>query len=131
AFGHNVNKSKPPLYPKLNVSWLASQEPFFPKTSLLSSLRLRAAVGQSGQEARQTAVQNNFTAVTGFLDGSVVPAVKLNAFGNPDLRPERATEVEGGFDLSLFSNERVHLEGTMYRKITRDALNTQSLPGSV
>ncbi len=131
AFGRNVNKSRPPLFPKLSVSWLASEEPFFPKTSRVSSLRFRAAVGQSGLEARQIAVQNNFSRLDGFVDGSVAQAIILTSFGNPDLRPERANEVEGGFDLSLLTNERVHLEVTMYRKRTRDALNSRTFSASV
>src|SRR5205814_186151 len=42
TFGKNLRST---VYPKYSVSWLTSQEPFFPRSPLLSSLRLRAALG--------------------------------------------------------------------------------------
>jgi hypothetical protein len=41
--------------------------------------------------------------------------------GNPNLKPEKSTEIEGGFDLGLFG-DRVSLEYTHYNKVTKDAL---------
>src|SRR2546430_11761702 len=36
------------LYPKVSASWVISEEPFFPQTRGLNTLRLRVAWGQSG-----------------------------------------------------------------------------------
>jgi hypothetical protein len=36
------------LYPAANVSWVVSEEPFFPELDFLSNLRFRAAYGESG-----------------------------------------------------------------------------------
>src|SRR5205085_4597086 len=45
AFGVNFGSA---LYPKAQVSYLVSDEPFFPKGWWLSQLRLRASYGKSG-----------------------------------------------------------------------------------
>jgi len=123
AFGGQVNKS-PPNYPKFNFSFPLSEQSFFPKQDWVSSLRLRLAYGQSGNQASQSAVINYFNAqqVTYGNSPTVVGLITLNQLGNPDLRPERGTEWEGGFDISFLENERVHFEATMTRKFTRDAI---------
>ena len=47
--------------------------------------------------------------------------VSFASLGNSDLKPERSSEFEIGFDAGLF-NDRVSLEFTYYNKLTRDAL---------
>ena len=131
AFGGQVTKS-PPNYPKLNLSYPLSEQSFFPKQSFVSSLRLRVAYGQSGNQASQTAVRNNFTQTqatfTGASSGS--QSVVLSQPGNPNLQPEKGTEWEGGFDVSFLDNERVHAEVTFYRKYTRNAITLLPLAPS-
>ncbi len=114
--------------PKLNASWVISEEPFFPLKSFFSSLRLRGAYGQAqvqpGPADRFRLYR--YAAVTGQPD----PVVELTSFGNTKLRPERSTEFEGGFDADLFDS-RLSLELTAYRKTQVDALMAVTLPGSV
>jgi outer membrane receptor protein involved in Fe transport len=50
--------------------------------------------------------------------------------GNPDLKPERSTEVEVGADATLFT-DRVNLEITYFNKQTKDALIFRELPRSL
>lgn len=131
AFGRATNHSAP-TYPKFSASWLVSDEPFFPKFAALDNLRLRAAYGHSGQQASQFDVISAYSTVDATSpDGSaVVPGIVLSQLGNAALKPERTREAEGGFDVSFFNNERVHLEATVYRKLTTDAILVVTLPGS-
>lgn len=129
AFGWTVNKAAP-VYPKFSASWLASDEPFFRGGSLVSSLRLRAAYGQSGNQAGQTSVLNDYLLGQTLLDGTTITAIIMRSLGNPALRPERTRELEGGFDLALLDDERIRLEFTMYHKMSRDAIATANLPPS-
>ncbi len=131
AFGKNVNEARAPIYPKFSVSWLLSGEPFFPKTGIVTNARLRAAVGHSGQEARQRNVLNNYAVGTAIVDGATRPVIALTAPGNANLRPERTSEAEGGFDLSFLDNDRVQLEATIYRKLSHDAITRQTQPASL
>jgi len=123
AFGGQVNKS-PPNYPKFNFSYPLSEQSFFPKQPYVTNLRLRLAYGQSGNQASQTAVRNSYytTQTTYPNNSSAVSLITLTTLGNPELRPEKGTEWEGGFDISFLDNERIHFEATMSRKFTRDAI---------
>jgi TonB-linked SusC/RagA family outer membrane protein len=114
AFGKNFNLV---WYPKVSGAWVLSDEPFF-HVSGINTLRLRMAYGQSGQQPAEFAALRTFNPVTGPNDvGTVTPG----GVGNPDLGPERTSEVEAGFDAS-FLNDRFGLEFTYYVDHTRDAI---------
>jgi TonB-linked SusC/RagA family outer membrane protein len=127
AFGTNF---KHVYYPAGSLSWVIGDESFFPKTDLVSSLRLRTAYGTSGQNPyfRQAITYYRPTAVA--LGGAVVPGVSIGGTGNADLRPEKSKEFEVGFDAGLF-RDRVNAEFTFYHKVTDDALVAQQLPPSL
>ena len=124
AFGKNAPA---PIYPKLSASWLLSQEPFFPKFAALSNLRLRAAYGHAGVQPTTTGAIRTFTPGTGYVDGQQVSTSVLNSLGNADLLPERSTEFEAGADIS-FLEDRVTIEATSYRKLSKDAIAGHSPP---
>lgn len=127
AFGKNYNAV---IYPKLMFSWVASEEPMFPRTEWLSSFRVRAAIGASGTQPGTTDALQFYGAATATADAVDVPAVVFSAIGNPALKPERATETEAGFDASLL-RDRVGLEFTFYVKRTEDALVERRLAPSI
>src|SRR5712691_7892881 len=118
AFGANF---KAVYYPKLSVSYVLSEEPFFPKWHWVNSLRLRGAIGASGVQPGTTDAARFFLGGTANLDGADTPALIFSAIGNPNLRPERAREYEFGGDATQFDN-RFNLELTYYNKRTKDAL---------
>jgi TonB-linked SusC/RagA family outer membrane protein len=118
------------VYPKFSVSWVASEEPFFPVLGWLSSLRLRSAVGASGQQPGSTDAIPFFAPTTANINGTDTPALTLSAVGNLALKPERATEIELGLDATLFEN-RINLELTYYLKRARDALISRPLAPSL
>ena len=131
TFGNLVSSV---YYPKIQGSWVISEEPFFPQTSLLNSLRLRAAYGASGQQPGTTAALAFFSsqtspvpAVAGGGTASDQPGVLLTAFGNNSLKPERSSEVDLGFDATVLKNV-ANLEFTYYNKQTHDALVNVPLP---
>lgn len=124
------------FYPKASVSWLASDESFFPHPNFLNSFRVRAAYGASAISPGATAALQTFAARTaaiasdpGSLAGSDTPGLVASALGNPNLKPERSTEFEGGFESDLFSR-RVHLDVTYYDKRTHDGIISQPIASS-
>ena len=129
AFGENFDLV---YYPKLHGTWVLSEEPFF-NIRPVSTLRLRAAYGQSGTQPVAFAALRTFSAVAGPGGGSTVTP---SSAGNPDLGPERSSELEVGFDAGLF-NERVGLEFTAYRGnvsdmiLIRDAPPSTGFPGTM
>ncbi len=114
AFGENFDFV---VYPKVSGTWVMSEAPFW-KWNWVNTLRLRAAYGQSGQQPRAFAALRTYSPVTGGDGGSAITAQFV---GNPDLAPERSSELETGFDAGLF-NERLGVEFTYYRRTTRDAI---------
>lgn len=127
AFGRNYNAV---LYPKLSGSWVLSEEGFFPRVAALNSLRLRTAWGSSGLQPGSIDALRYYNPVSVTTGGASVTGVTFGSLGNPNLRPERSTELETGFDAQLL-DRRLSLELTYYTKRTRDALILRQLPPSL
>lgn len=134
AFGTQFQRV---YYPKASLSWLLSDESFFRHPDALNSFRLRAAYGASGVQPGATTALVQYAANTanlaintsGSATGVDAPGVIGYALGNPNLKPERSTEFEGGFDAEFFQS-RVGLEFTFYNKKTKDALIAQPIAAS-
>ena len=126
AFGQNFDAT---VYPKASVSWLMSDEPFF-RGGFLSTFRLRAAYGVSGQQPGTTDARRFFNATPGKKLGLPTTGVSFASLGNLNLKPERSREFEAGFDAG-FLKDRVSLEFTFYTKLTRDALIERDIAPSL
>jgi TonB-linked SusC/RagA family outer membrane protein len=124
AFGTKFQRV---YYPKLSLSWLASDETFFPVVPYLDELRLRFAYGASGVQPGAIAALQTFTSNTVSIasrtstTGTDTPGLIASQPGDPLLKPETSAEFEGGFDSQMLSR-RVYLDYTFYRKRTKDAL---------
>ncbi len=128
AFGSKVRSV---WYPKVQGSWVVSDEAFYPRSFPASNLKLRFAYGASGQQPSTVAALLFYagqTATVGAVSADQ-PGIDLAAFGNETLKPERSAEFEGGFDAGLF-HEVARLEVTYYDKKTHDALVNRRLPPS-
>jgi TonB-linked SusC/RagA family outer membrane protein len=121
---------KTALYPKASVSWVVSDEPFWPRVPGISTLRLRAAYGESGVQPSSTAALARDTVFPAIADGVPTTGAVLASTGNPRLKPERQRELELGFDAELVRG-RVQLEATYYDKRSRDALVDVPVPASL
>jgi len=127
AFGKDF---KAVYYPKFGVSWIISEESFFPNVSWLSELRLRGALGASGTQPGSTDAIPFYSPSTASVDGADRGAIVFAAIGNETLKPERARELEFGFESTLFES-RFHVEFTYYDKLTKDALIARPIGPSV
>jgi hypothetical protein len=131
--GSGIGKSVAPRFPKLTFSYLLSDQPGFsnlPILGNLSTLRLRSAYGQAGVQPSIAVKTRTYVQQTNVVDGLSVRTVGLRSLGNPDVRPERTQEFEGGVDFGLFE-ERLSVSLTGYQKLTRDALVNVDLPPSL
>jgi TonB-linked SusC/RagA family outer membrane protein len=115
--------------PSASISYVVSDESFFPKIPGLSQLRLRGSYGQSSLRPGTLDAVQYYTAVGLTTVGGEGGGFTLTNLGNPNLRPERVTEYEGGFDLGLFGG-RANLELTYFQKRSKDALISANLPAS-
>jgi TonB-linked SusC/RagA family outer membrane protein len=131
AFGTNFQRV---YYPKASLSWVMSDEDFFPHNTFvfnqISSFRLRLAYGASGVQPGPNDAIRTFSASAASIKGTDQPVETFNLLGNAELKPERSTEFEGGFDSRLFGN-RVQFDLTYYNRTTHDALISAIVAPSV
>jgi hypothetical protein len=119
-----VTKFQRVYYPKASLSWVLSDEDFFPKHnvfSAISSFRLRIANGASGVQPGPNDALRTYNASSASIKNTDAPIETFNAIGNDSLKPERSVEWETGFDSRLFGN-RVQFDVTYYSRLTHDAL---------
>lgn len=116
-------------FPSVNASWVVSRESFFPKLDWINQLRLRAAYGKAGQRPGFGDAETFFVSAVTQVAGQESPALVLSRTGNPALKVETTTEVEGGFDVGLFNN-RVTAEYTLYNRRSVNALISRNLAPS-
>lgn len=118
------------VYPAASLSWVVSEEPFFPRRlTFLDNLRLRTAFGTSGLTPAFRQAQSLSGVVSVQDESAELAAVTVSRVGNEDLKPERTTEYELGFDAGLLDG-RVSLEFTYFDKRSRDALIARDLAPS-
>lgn len=133
AFGSQFQKV---LYPKASVSWIVSDEDFFPTFSWLDAVRVRSAYGANGVQPGATSALQTFSATTTNLartdltTGLDVAGLAANNPGNAALKPETSAEFEAGFETDML-NRRLHFDYTFYNKKTHDALISVPIPASV
>jgi TonB-dependent starch-binding outer membrane protein SusC len=122
AFGSDFDAV---FYPKVSLSLVLSDAPFWNNPGPVSSLRVRAAVGQSGLQPGAFDALTTYSSLTSGTGAGIVP----ENLGNPDLRPEVSTEYEFGIDFGLF-DERIAVETTYWDRTVRDALVQRNFPTS-
>ena len=131
AFGSNIGWI---WYPSVSGAWVISDESFFPRPRMLDIFRLRLAYGQSGLRPGPTdALQSFASSVAAAASTAGVtdaPAIVFSAIGNPELRPERSSEFEVGFE-SAWLNNRLGLQLTYFNKHSTNALVSKPLPLSI
>lgn len=122
AFGQNFGLE---TYPKISASYVISEEGFWP-TRLIPTMKLRAALGESGKAPGAFDAVRTWDPVSG---DAGKPGVTVAQLGDPNLGPERTREMEYGFDMAT-PGDRVAVEMTYYRARTYGTLIGVTLPPS-
>lgn len=119
------------LFPRVNASYVLSDAPSWKESaigSVLSTLRLRGAYGETG--GQPPGAYQRFNNYVGASFSGRPGLVASSIQGNPDLKPERQREFEGGFDIGLFQ-DRANLQFTYYNQDTKDlVLSVPAAPSS-
>ncbi len=116
------------LFPRVGVSWVVHEEPFWPAGGpggVFSTLRLRAAYGQTG--GQPPSAYSQFNSYVDVAFGGKPGLVPSSLAGNPDLKPERQREYEGGFEAGFF-DDKAQLSFTYYDQLTTDLVLPVPLP---
>ena len=129
SFGTNFDMI---IYPKFSVSYVLSDEPAakaWLDRLFVNTLKLRTAWGQAGRAPSAYSAPQTYTVDRVALGTNTGSALRTSAYGNPDLKPEKGSELELGFDAGIL-NERVGIDFTYYNKKTSDMLQSIAVPPS-
>jgi TonB-dependent starch-binding outer membrane protein SusC len=117
-------------FPRASVSYSLGDAPFFKDSGLgntISTLRLRLAWGETG--GQPPGAYDRFNNYNNVAYSGRPGLIASTLAGNPNLKPERQTETEGGFDLGLW-NDRAQIDFTYYNQVTSDLVLSVPLPPS-
>ena len=122
---NNGDPNKVYYYPKANLA-LNLHEFDFWTVNAIPNAKLRVAYGQSG---RFPGFNDRFSLFTGAAIENLSGLYTDLLLGNPDIQPERQSELEYGADLGFLKN-RINLSVTMYNKKIDDLLIRAQIPTS-
>ena len=126
-FGVN---SKYGFFPSGSVAWRASEEDFIKKIDAISNLKVRASIGETGnQEIGNYVTQSFLGSGNVVMGGANMSGLYPNSVGNSDLRWEKTTQYDAGLDLGFFK-DRLTIAVDYYHKLTTDMLLDVPLPQS-
>lgn len=112
-------------FPAVSGAYILSDEDFF-KNSVLTSTKLRASWGQTGNQSGLGNFGSRFLAGTTAYAGR--PGTAITQLGAPDLSWETTTQVDFGVDLTFFN--RIDVTYDYYVKETDDLLLSRPLRNS-
>lgn len=121
AFGESAGGV---FYPKVSVSIVPSDALDWSST-LVSSMRIRGAIGKSGRQPSAFAKFTTYQAQASEEGAGLRPS----NLGNADLKPEVSREFEMGAEFGLFS-DRIAIEGTYWDRRVTDVLVNRQFPVS-
>ncbi len=129
-FGSN---NKFGYFPSVSVGWVPTLENFFPKGDVLTSLKIRASYGVTGNDGIgdfsyvplvAAGGQRNYTFGT---TETVYIGYSPAAPANPDLKWEQTAQADVGIDAFLFNS--LYLTVDVYNKKTTGILQNPPIPG--
>lgn len=124
-FGKN---NKWGYFPSAAFAWRVNQEQFMQNVKVISNLKIRASVGQTGNQGISPYQSlSALTPGTYPVNGKLENTYQLGwTMPNPDLKWETTTQYDLGLDLGLFNN-RLTFTADFYLKDTDDLLQNITL----
>lgn len=124
-FGAN---SKWGYFPSIGLGWRLSQESFLKSNKVITNLKIRSSFGITGNQ--EIGNYKSLAQLTGsnYTDGSSVIYGFKESIGNGDLKWERTTQLDLGFDLGLWN--RMDIAFDYYIRNTNDLLYDVPIPST-
>jgi TonB-linked SusC/RagA family outer membrane protein len=116
------------FFPSGAAAWRISQEDFLKDNSVISDMKLRFGYGQTGNSnfANYQSI-SRLNPNSYLFNGVRTGGITLGTLANPELRWERASQYDLGFNLGLLQN-RVTFEADLYSRTTSDLLLARPVP---
>ncbi len=124
------DRNKFSFFPSVGAAWRVSQEDFLKGNTTISNLKVRASFGVTGnQEIGNYRSLGQYGTSQTVINGAAAISLRPSYLGNPDLKWERTTQIDGGIELGLFDN-RINLDADYYTRTTNDLLLQTPIPWS-
>jgi TonB-linked SusC/RagA family outer membrane protein len=122
------------FFPAVSAGWRIVQEPFF-HVDFINSLKLRASVGQLGNQAVDLYSYENTITLGhdysfGGPNGVLASGAAATAYSDPHVTWETTTDYDAGLDAAFWHN-RIGLTVDVYKKWTTGILRRVNLPSQV
>jgi TonB-dependent starch-binding outer membrane protein SusC len=115
-------------FPSISGAWVLSDEHFFPKSSVLPFVKIKASYGLTGNNNIGNYTQTSLLSPSNYvLNGSTTLGEAITVLGNPNLTWETSKEFDIGGEFSLF-NGRVNISYDYYNKMTNGMLSPLPIP---
>ncbi|WP_026232096.1 SusC/RagA family TonB-linked outer membrane protein [Neolewinella persica] len=116
------------IFPALGLAWRASNEPWFPKSNILSNLRFELSVGETGsQQVDESFYQGAVSRNDYTFGGLNAVGFQVNRLPNNNLQWETIKQTDIGIDLGFFK-DRLNVKTVFYRARNTDLLFGNPLP---
>lgn len=114
-----------------SIGWRLDQEEFLQNVSVISLLKLRAGIGQLGNQEIGNYSYATLVSSSGYypFGGASNQGNAINTLGNPNVRWETSTQTDIGLDLGLF-NSALSISADYYIKNTSGVLLQPQPPPS-
>lgn len=115
-------------FPSVGLGWRLSHESFLKENKVITNLKIRGSFGITGNQ--EIGNYKSLAQLTGsnYTDGSSVIYGFKESIGNGDLKWERTTQFDLGFDLSLWN--RIDIAFDYYTRNTNDLLYNVPIPST-
>lgn len=124
------NNNRYAFFPSGAVGWRISEEEFMQDISFISDLKVRTSYGHTGNsEIANYQYLAGLGTYTTIFNNSRAIGVGINRLANPDLKWEINKQFDIGLELGLYNN-RIILEGDIYRRVSEDMLLARPLPNT-
>ncbi|HEX8607116.1 MAG TPA: SusC/RagA family TonB-linked outer membrane protein, partial [Pedobacter sp.] len=107
------------FFPSIGLGWNISNESFFPKTDIISNLKVKSSFGYTGnQDIGDFAARGLWAGGRNYIEQ---PGISPSQLGNQDLKWETTRQFNAGLSGGLLDS-RLTFEFDYYRKYTTDLL---------
>ncbi len=120
------------FFPGVSAGWRIDKESFFNLKNIFNLLKLRASVGELGNQAVPLySYENSINLGQNYSFGGVlVSGAAATAYTDPNITWETTTTYDAGLDADLFKS-KLSITADVYKKRTTDILRTVNIPAQI
>lgn len=115
-------------FPSVSAGWILSDESFFPKSNIVSFIKLKGSYGLTGNFNVGNYTQVSLLSPTNYVfNNTTTMGQSITSLGNKDLTWETSKQTDIGAELRLLNN-RVSVSYDYYMKRTNGMLSSLQIP---